>query len=121
MLEIFDYRYLLTPTGQLNIAEILCLIGALISVAFTSRLYCELVDNLKWIYPQLSTLLVRFVFQSFAIICLIITIIILLAHIYGIRFTGRKFFYINHLVRRYLFSTTIEYKYFVFFPLVFHF
>lgn len=99
-----DYEYLSTPTGQLNIAEILCLIGALISVAFTSRLYCELVDNLQSIYPELSTLLVRSVFQSFAIFCLTVTIVILLIHIYGLRFTGKTFYYINQLVS-YAFST----------------
>jgi hypothetical protein len=99
MATILDYGYLSTPTGQLNIAEIICLIGALISVGFTSRLYCELVDNLQWIYPELSTLVVRSVFQSFAILCLTITIAILLVHLYGIRFTGRNFFYINQLVR----------------------
>lgn len=98
MSTTLDYRYLSTPTGQLNIAEIFCLIGALISVAFTSRLYCELVDNLQSVYPELSTLVVRAVFQSFAILCLTVTITILIIHLYGIRFSGRNFFYINHLV-----------------------
>ncbi|CAF3319195.1 unnamed protein product, partial [Rotaria sp. Silwood2] len=48
MVGRLDYGYLLTPAGQLNIAEIVCLIGALISAAFTSRLYCELVDNSQY-------------------------------------------------------------------------
>ncbi|CAF5220772.1 unnamed protein product, partial [Rotaria magnacalcarata] len=71
------------------------LIGALISVAFTSPLYCELADNLKWIYPDLNTLAVRHVFQVFAILCLTVTIIILLAHLYGIRYSGKTFAYLN--------------------------
>jgi hypothetical protein len=96
----FDSGYLLTPTGQLNIAEILCLIGASISVGLTSRLYCELVDNYKSIYPELSTLLIRSILQSFALFCLTVTIVILIIHIYGIRFSGRNYFYINRLVRR---------------------
>ncbi|CAF1300244.1 unnamed protein product [Rotaria sp. Silwood1] len=97
MVGRLDFGYLLTPTGQLNIAEIVCLIGALISAAFTSRLYCELVDSLKWIYPELNTLLVRTLLQSFAIFCLAITLAILLVHISGIRFLGRNYFYINQL------------------------
>lgn len=76
------------------------LIGALISVAFTSSLFCELVDNLQWVYPDLSTVAVRYVFQSFAIVCLILTILILLAHIYGVRYTGRNFNYINQIVNK---------------------
>ncbi len=74
------------------------MIGALISVACTSRLYCELADNLQWVYPDLNTLTVRSVFQAFAILCLILTIIILLAHIYGIRYSGKNFFYLNQTV-----------------------
>jgi hypothetical protein len=76
------------------------LIAALISVAFTSRLYCELADNLQEIYPDLNTVVVRSIFQSFAILCLIITIIILLAHIYGMRRSGRNFFYLNQVVSK---------------------
>lgn len=98
-----DYGYLTTPTGQLNIAEIICLIGALISVGFTSRFYCELVDNIQSIHPEFSTLLVRSVFQSFSILCLTVTIVILLVHIYGIRFSVRNYYYINELVRRFIF------------------
>ncbi|CAF1219309.1 unnamed protein product [Adineta steineri] len=97
MTGTFDYGYLSTPTGQLNIAEIVCLIGALISIGFTSRLYCELVDNLQWIYPELSTLLVRSTYQAFAIFCFTVTIVILIVHIYGIRFTGRNYSYINRI------------------------
>ena len=74
------------------------MIGALISVAFTSRLYCELADNLQEVYPDLNTVAVRSVFQSFTILCLILTIIILLAHIYGIRYSGKNFFYLNQIV-----------------------
>jgi uncharacterized membrane protein required for colicin V production len=74
------------------------LIGALISVAFTSRLYCELADNLQEIYPDLNTVAVRSIFQSFTLLCLILTIIILLAHIYGIRYSGKNFFYLNQIV-----------------------
>jgi len=103
MVGTMDYGYLTTPTGQLNIAEIICLIGALISVGFTSRLYCELVDNIQSIYPEFSTLLVRSVFQSFSILCLTVTIVILLVHIYGIRFSGKNYYYINELVRRFIF------------------
>ncbi|CAF3378398.1 unnamed protein product [Rotaria sp. Silwood2] len=97
MVGRLDYGYLLTPAGQLNIAEIVCLIGALISAAFTSRLYCELVDNSQYIYPQLNTLLVRSLLQSFAIFCCTVTLVILILHISGIRFLGRNFFYINQL------------------------
>jgi len=103
MVGIMDYRYLTTPTGQLNIAEIICLIGALISVGFTSRLYCELVDNIQSIYPELNTLLIRSIFQSFAIFCLTVTITILLIHIYGIRLSGRNYYYINQLVKKIFF------------------
>jgi len=92
-----DYGYLSTPTGQLNIVEIICLIGALISVGFTSSLYCELVDNQQSIFPEFSTLLVRSVFQSFTIFCLIVTIGIFVVHIYGVRFMGKKFSYINQI------------------------
>ncbi len=74
------------------------MIGALISVAFTSRLYCELADNLQEIYPDLNTVAVRSIFQSFTLLCLILTIIILLAHIYGIRYSGKNFFYLNQIV-----------------------
>ncbi|CAF1558143.1 unnamed protein product [Rotaria magnacalcarata] len=95
MVASLDYGYCSTPTGLLNIAEIVILIGALISVAFTSPLYCELADNLKWIYPDLNTLAVRHVFQVFAILCLTVTIIILLAHLYGIRYSGKTFAYLN--------------------------
>ncbi|CAF3532662.1 unnamed protein product [Rotaria sp. Silwood1] len=97
MVATLDYGYLSTPTGMLNIAEIVSLIAALISVAFTSRPYSELADNLKWIYPDLSTVAVRYVFQSFAILCLTITIIILLMHIFGIRFSGKNFAYLNQI------------------------
>ncbi|CAF1114517.1 unnamed protein product [Rotaria sordida] len=97
MVGRLDCGYLLTPTGQLNIAELICLIGALISVGFTSRLYCELVDNLQYIYPQLNTLLVRSLFQSFALFCFTITLVILIIHISGIRFSGRNYYYINQL------------------------
>lgn len=74
------------------------LIGALISVAFTSRLFCELADNLQDVYPDFSTLTVRSVFQAFAVICLLVTIVILLTHIFGIRYTGRYFSYLNQTV-----------------------
>ncbi|CAF0758079.1 unnamed protein product [Rotaria sordida] len=97
MVATLDYGYLSTPVGILNIAEIVALIAALISVAFTSRSFCELADNLKWVYPDLNTLTVRYVFQSFAILCLTITIIILVMHIYGIRFSGKNFAYLNRI------------------------
>ncbi|CAF2672338.1 unnamed protein product [Rotaria sp. Silwood2] len=97
MVATLDYGYLSTPAGILNIAEIVSLIAALISVAFTSRLYCELADNFKWIYPDLNTVAVRYVFQSFAMLCLTITIIILLMHIYGIRYSGKNFAYLNQI------------------------
>lgn len=74
------------------------LIVALISVAFTSRPYCELADNLQWVYPDLSTATVRGVFQAFAILCLTVTILILLAHLYGIPNFGKKFSYLNQAV-----------------------
>ena len=74
------------------------MIGALISVAFTSRLYCELVDNLGSVHPDLSTLLVRSLFQTFAVLCLTVTIAILLVHLLGIRRSGRNFHYLNQLV-----------------------
>ncbi|CAF1617481.1 unnamed protein product [Adineta ricciae] len=90
-----DYGYLSTATGILNIAEIVSLIAALISVAFTSRLYCELADNLQSVYPDLSTVAVRAVFQAFGVLCLTITVIILLAHLYGIRYLGKNFVYLN--------------------------
>jgi hypothetical protein len=99
MAEILDSGYLSTPTGQLNLAEIVCLIGALISVGFTSRLYCELVDNLQWIYPELNTLYIRAIFQSFAVVCLTVTIIILITNIFALCFWGKNSFYINQLVR----------------------
>ncbi|UJR37292.1 hypothetical protein I4U23_030001 [Adineta vaga] len=90
-----DYGYLSTITGILNIAEIVSLIAALISVAFTSRLFCELADNLQSVYPDLSTLAIRGVFQAFCVLCLTVTIIILLAHFYGLRYLGRTFLYLN--------------------------
>jgi hypothetical protein len=74
------------------------LIAALISVAFTSRLYCELADNLQAVYPDLDTFTVRSVFQAFATICLLLTILILLAHIFGIRYFGKRFSYLNQIV-----------------------
>ncbi|CAF3188859.1 unnamed protein product [Rotaria socialis] len=90
-----DYGYLLSPTGQLNIVEIFLLIGALISVAFTSSVYCELVDRIQFIYPGLNTALIRYLFQSFAVLCLTFTIIILIVHIYGIRYLGGNYYYTN--------------------------
>lgn len=74
------------------------MIGALISVAFTSRFFCELADNLQAVYPDLNTLAVRSVFQAFTVICLIVTIVILLIHIFGVRYAGRNFFYLNQTV-----------------------
>ena len=74
------------------------MIGALISVAFTSRLFCELADNLQEVYPDLNTLAVRSVFQAFTVICLIVTIVILLIHIFGIRYAGKNFSYLNQTV-----------------------
>ena len=56
------------------------------------------MDNLQWVYPELSTLLVRSLFQSFAILCLIVTLVILLVHIYGLRYSGKHFVYFNQLV-----------------------
>ena len=56
-------------------------------------------DNLQWIYPDFSTLIVRGVYQTFTIFCLTVTIVILLVHIYGVRFTGRHYTYVNQLVR----------------------
>jgi len=79
-----------------------CLIGAFITIGFTSRSYCELVDNVQWIYPDISTLLIRSVYQAFSIFCFTITIAILIVHIYGIRYSGRNYLYINRLVRIYL-------------------
>ncbi|CAF0774750.1 unnamed protein product [Adineta steineri] len=97
MVGTLDIGYLSTPTGILNIAEIVSLIAGLISVAFTSRLYCELADNLQSVYPDLSTVAVRSVFQAFSILCLTTTIVIFLAHLYGLRFLGRNFVYLNQV------------------------
>ncbi|CAF2108729.1 unnamed protein product [Rotaria magnacalcarata] len=93
MARPLDYEYLLSPTGQLNIAEIFLLIGALISVALTSSVYCELVDSMQFIYPGLNTVLIRYLFQYFAVLCLTLTIIILIVHIYGIRYLGENYYY----------------------------
>lgn len=97
MAGTLDLGYLFTIPGILNLAEIASLIAALISVGFTSRLYCELADNLQAIYPELNTLTVRSVFQAFSTICLFLTIIIFLAHLFGIRYFGKRFYYFNQL------------------------
>lgn len=97
MAGTLDIGYLFSIPGILNLAEIASLIAALISVAFTSRLYCELADNLQAIYPDLNTSAVRSVFQVFATLCLFITIIIFLAHLFGIRYFGKRFYYFNQI------------------------
>lgn len=113
-----DQGYLLSPTGLLNIAEIvsrfrshqpstivifivfiqICLIIALICVALTSSFFAEFADNLQWIYPDLSTLSVRGIFQSFALLCLIITIFIFIAHIFAYRSYRNYFLLLNQIV-----------------------
>lgn len=96
----FDSSYLLTLTGQLNIFEILCLTAALICIELTSYLHCEFIDSLKTIYPNLSTLLIRSIYQSFTIFCLTITLTIFLIHIcYVNPLSGRCHLYMNRLVR----------------------
>jgi len=97
MASTLDFGYLMTPPGMLNIGEIFALIGALISVSFTSRLYCELVDNLGEVYPDLYTTAVRGTFQAFAVLCITVTIVIIIVHIYGARYSGQYFSYLNKL------------------------
>jgi ABC-type sugar transport system permease subunit len=68
------------------------LIGALISVAFTSPLFCELVDNYRDVYPDFRTLHVRSIYQSVTLICLTISVGIFLAHLCNIRRWWRAHF-----------------------------
>ncbi|CAF0767478.1 unnamed protein product [Didymodactylos carnosus] len=75
----------------------LVVLGALISVSITSRLFAEYADNQRHIYPDLYTAVVRSVFQAFCIICIALTLAILLIHLYGARFRGPHFSNINRL------------------------
>jgi len=90
-----DVGYLSTIPGILNIVEIFVVLGALISVSFTSPLYAELVDNQRWIYPELCTAIVRPIFQTFCVICIAITIAIIVVHVGGARFSLMRFPYLN--------------------------
>lgn len=74
------------------------LVGALISVAFTSHLYAELADNVQFVYSDFSTMTFRGIFQSFIFLAIILTILIIAFHLVCLRYAANKFPRLNKIV-----------------------